>query len=91
VNDALERPAPYLVASLGELPDQPRAQRTWRRAAESIETYRFDHTITDNHDALGPRPGATFARTRWQQAQQELHRAQHQLGLRVERSLRHEL
>jgi hypothetical protein len=91
LHDALERPAPYLLASLGEPPDQPRAQRTWRQAAERIETYRFDHTITDNHDALGPRPDATVARTRWQQAQQDLHRAQHQLGLRVERSLRHEL
>ena len=48
VHDALERPAPYLLASLGEPPDQPRARRTWRQAAERIEAYRFDHTITDN-------------------------------------------
>ena len=91
LHDALERPAPYLLASLGEPPDQPRARRTWRQAAQRIEAYRFDHTITDNQDALGPRPDATPARTHWQQAQQDLHRAQHQLGLRVERSLGHEL
>ena len=60
--DALERPAPYLLASLGELPDQPRARRTWRQAAQRIEAYRFDHAITDNQDALGPRPAATPAR-----------------------------
>ena len=91
LHDALERPAPYLLASLGEPPDQPRARRTWRQAAERIEAYRFDHTITDNQEALGPRPDATPARTHWQQAQQDLHRAQHQLGLRVERGVRREL
>jgi hypothetical protein len=90
LHDALERPAPYLVASLGEPPDQPRARRTWRQTAESIETYRFDHAITDDHDALGPRPDAPPARAHWQQAQHDLHRAQHQLGFRVERSLGHE-
>ena len=63
VHDALERPAPYLLASLGEPPDQPRARRTWRQAAERIEAYRFDHTITDNQDALGARPEATPARS----------------------------
>jgi hypothetical protein len=90
LHDALERPAPYLVASLGELPDQPRARRTWRQAAESIETYRFDQTITDDHDALGPRHDATPARAHWQEAEQDLHRAQNELGFRVERSLGHE-
>ena len=74
VHDALERPAPYLLASLGEPPDQPRARRTWRQAAERIEAYRFDHTITDNQDALGARPEATPARRHWRQAQQDLHR-----------------
>ena len=91
VHDALERPAPYLLASLGEPPDQPRAQRTWRQAAERIEAYRFDHTITDNQDALGARPEATPARRHWRQAQQDLHQAQNQLGLHVERRLGHEL
>jgi hypothetical protein len=91
VHDALERPAAYLLASLGEPPDQPRAQRTWREAAQRIDTYRFDHTITDNQDALGPRPDTTSARAHWQQARQDLHRAQHQLGLRAARSIGHEL
>lgn len=91
VHDALERPAPYLLASLGEPPDRTRARRTWRQAAERIEAYRFDRTITDNQDALGARPDATAARIHWQQAQQDLHQAQHQLGLRVERRLGHEL
>ena len=63
LHDALERPAPYLLASLGEPPEQPRARRTWRQAAQRIEAYRFDHAITDNHNALGPRPDATPARS----------------------------
>ena len=91
LHDALESPAPYLFASLGEPPDQPRARRTWRQAAERIEAYRFDHTITDNHDALGQRPAVSPAREHWQHAQHDLHRAQHQFGVRVERSLGHEL
>ena len=91
LHNALERPAPYLLASLGEPPEQPRTSRVWRQAAQRIAAYRFDHTITDNQKALGPRPDATPARTHWQQAQQDLRRAQHQLGFRVERSLGHEL
>jgi hypothetical protein len=91
VHDTLERPPPYLLASLGEPPDQPRARRTWRQAAKRIEAYRFDHTITDTQDALGARPEATPARRHWRQAQQDLHQAQNQLGLHVERRLGHEL
>ena len=91
VHDALERPAPYLLASLGEPPEQPRALRTWRQAAERIEVYRFDHAIADNQDALGALPEATPARRHWRQAQQDLHQAQNQLGLHVERRLGHEL
>jgi conjugative relaxase-like TrwC/TraI family protein len=91
VHDTLERPALYLLASLGEPPEQPRARRTWRQAAERIEAYRFDHTITDNQDALGARPEAIPARRHWRQAQQDLHQAQNQLGLHVARRLGHEL
>jgi hypothetical protein len=97
VRDALERPAPYLVASLGDLPDQPRARRTWRQAAQRIATYRFDHTITDSpdalgpQDALGPRPAVSPARERWQRAMHDLQRAQHELGRRVNRDLGREL
>ena len=89
LRDALERPAPYLLASLGEPPDDPKARGTWRQAAQRIEVYRFDHVIVDTQDALGPRPDSTLARTHWQQTQRDLHRARHRLGLRVERSLGH--
>jgi hypothetical protein len=97
VRDALERPAPSLLASLGDRPDQPRARRTWRQAAQRIEVYRFDHTITDNpdglgpHDALGARPAVSPAREHWQRAMHDLQRAQRDLGRRVNRDLGHEL
>jgi hypothetical protein len=91
LRDALEPPAPYLLTPLGEPPDQPRARHTWREAAKRIETYRFDHAITDTRDALGPQPAASPAREHWQKAQQDLHRAQHQLGRRVPRDLGREL
>ena len=89
--DALERPAPYLLASLGEPPDQLRARRNWRQAAQRIEAYRFDHAITDNRDALGRRPAVSPAREDWQRAQHDLQRAQHDLGRRVNRDVGREL
>jgi hypothetical protein len=91
VHDALERPAPYLLASLGEPPDQPRARHSWRQAAQRIETYRFDHAITDSRDALGPRPAASPAREHWQRARHDLQRTQHDLGHRVNHDLGREL
>jgi hypothetical protein len=91
IHNALQRPAPYLLASLGEPPEQPRAQRTWRQAAQRIETYRYDHAITDNHDALGPRPTASPVREDWRRAQHDLLQAQHDLGRRVNRDHRREL
>ena len=91
LHDALERPAPYLLASLGEAPEQQRARSTWRQAAERIEAYRFDHAVTDNPDALGPRPAAAPAREHWQRAQHDLQRAQYDLGRRINGDLGREL
>ena len=91
LHDALERPAPYLLASLGEPPDRPLARHSWREAAQRIETYRFDHAIIDTRDALGPRPTVSPAREHWQRAQHDLQRTQHDLGHRVNRDLGREL
>ena len=62
VRDQVQCPGRHLVAALGEFPNQPRAQGTWQQAAQRIEGYRFDHAITDPHQALGPQP-AGRART----------------------------
>jgi hypothetical protein len=91
LRDALEHPGPYLSAALGSLPDQPRARRTWQQAAARIESYRFDHAITDARDALGPPPADTRERAHWQHARHDLRRAQRDLGQRIDRGPTREL
>ena len=91
VRVALEQPGPYLTEALGALPDQPRARRTWQQAATRIEAYRFDHTVTDTHHALGSPPTDTRERAHWQRAQHDLQRAQRDLGHRNARQHSHEI
>jgi conjugative relaxase-like TrwC/TraI family protein len=88
---ALERPAPYLTEALGALPDQPRARRTWQQAATRIEAYRFDHTVTDTHHALGPPPSDNRERAHWRRAHHDVQRAQRDLGQRIDRQRSHEV
>jgi conjugative relaxase-like TrwC/TraI family protein len=87
----LERPAPYLEAALGVLPDQPRARRTWQQAATRIEAYRFDHAVTDARHALGSPPSDTRERAQWQRARHDLQRAQRDLSHRIDRQHSHEV
>ncbi|MGZ6651357.1 MAG: MobF family relaxase [Solirubrobacteraceae bacterium] len=87
----LERPAAYLSTALGALPDQPRARRTWQQAATRIEAYRFDHAVTDAHDALGSPPSDKQGRAHWQRAHHDLQRAQRDLGHRIDRRHSHEV
>jgi conjugative relaxase-like TrwC/TraI family protein len=88
---ALEQPAPYLTQALGALPDKPRARPTWQQTATRIETYRFDHAITDTHHPLGPPPSDTRERAQWQRAHHDLQRAQRDLGHRNARQHSHEI
>jgi conjugative relaxase-like TrwC/TraI family protein len=88
---ALERPAAYLSTALGALPDQPRTRRTWEHAAARIEAYRFDHTVTDAHHALGPPPSDSRERAHWQRAHHDLRRAQRDLGHRTRHQHSHEI
>jgi hypothetical protein len=91
VRAALQRPSSYLVSALGPPPDLPGALRVWQQTAQRIEGYRFDHAITDLRDPLGPEPSASPRRAQWTRAQHELKRAQHDLGLLVNRGLAREL
>ena len=88
---ALERPAPYLTQELGDLPDKPRAHRTWQQAATRIEAYRFDHSVIDTRLALGSPPSDTRERAQWQRAHHDLQRAQRDLGQRIDRRHWHEV
>jgi conjugative relaxase-like TrwC/TraI family protein len=85
------RPASYLTETLGALPDQPRARRTWQQAATRIEAYRFDHAITDDRHALGSPPSDRAGRAHWQRAQHDLQRAQRDLGHHNARRRSHEV
>ena len=59
----LRQRAGELEAQLsGDLPDKPRARRTWQHAATRIEAYRFDHAVIDIRNALGPPPSDTQGR-----------------------------
>ena len=91
VRNGLEHGAPHLTAVLGPFPERPRARRTWQQAAHRIEAYRFDHAIRDTDNALGPPPTATAARAHWQRVQQDIHKAQRELGLHVDRRLGRQL
>ena len=88
---ALERPAPYLTEALGDLPDEPRARRTWEQAATRIEAYRFDTAVTDSRHALGSAPSDQPKRAQWQRAYHDLQRAQRELGRRNARQHSHEI
>jgi hypothetical protein len=88
---ALERPAPYLTEALGDLPDKPRARRTWQQAATRIEAYRFDHSITDTDHPLGQAPIDARGRAHWQRAHHDLQRAQRDLGQHNARQHSHEI
>jgi conjugative relaxase-like TrwC/TraI family protein len=88
---ALERPAVYLTQALGDLPDTPRARRTWQQAATRIEAYRFDHAITDARHALGSPPTDEHGRAHWQRAHHDLQRAQRDLGHHNARHQSHEI
>ena len=88
---ALERPAPYLTQALGDLPDKPRARRTWQQTATRIETYRFDHAITDSRHPLGSAPSDQPERAQWQRAHHDLQRAQRDLGHHNTRQHSHEI
>ena len=91
VRAALDRPAAYLSLVLGAPPDQPRARRTWEQAAKRIESYRFDHAVTDTRHALGSPPTATRERAQWRRAHHDLQRAQRDLGHRNARQHSHEI
>jgi hypothetical protein len=88
---ALERPAAYLTEALGDLPDKPRARRTWEQAATRIEAHRFDHAVTDSRHALGSPPSDQPERAQWQRAHHDLQRAQRDLGHHNARQHSHEI
>jgi conjugative relaxase-like TrwC/TraI family protein len=56
IEERVRRPQRYLTRVIGDRPaDQYHAQ-AWERAARSIETYRHEYQVRDQHTALGREP-----------------------------------
>jgi len=79
VADELASQPRWAVASLGVRPTTGRGQELWDRAVRGLARYRLEHDVTDEHHALGDRPGAE----RYERAQAKLERVRHELGLDV--------
>src|SRR5450755_3182647 len=56
IEHAIENPPAYLLDTLGERPESRLERHGWDRAAGAIETYRFDHDVTDPQRTLGGEP-----------------------------------
>jgi len=52
-------------------------------AARGLARYRLEHDVTDEHHALGDRPGDPPAAERYERAQAKLDEVRHELGLDV--------
>jgi hypothetical protein len=56
IEHAIENPPAYLLGTLAERPESRLERHGWDRAASAIESYRFDHDITDPDRPLGGEP-----------------------------------
>jgi conjugative relaxase-like TrwC/TraI family protein len=73
----------WAVAALGGRPNTGRERDLWDRAARGLARYRLEHDVTDEHHALGDRPGDPPAAERYERAQAKLEEVRHELGLHV--------
>jgi conjugative relaxase-like TrwC/TraI family protein len=49
-------PPSWLTAAIGEVPQEPEEQDTWREKAATLAAWRESHAHDDPEDALGPAP-----------------------------------
>lgn len=56
IDERVRHPQRYLTRVIGERPADQHHAQAWERAARSIETYRHEHQVTDQHTALGNEP-----------------------------------
>jgi conjugative relaxase-like TrwC/TraI family protein len=83
---AVMAPGPHIVEALGSAPPDPAGRRSWERGVRAIERYRFEHG-TSGEGPLGKRPERGEAARAWRDANDELVRAQRQLGRESAKSL----
>ena len=75
----LQTPRGWAKALLGERPVGSRAE-DWDTAVRRVARYRIDHQITDQTDALGPKPHDHHEAGQWHRAHETVERAEQRLG-----------
>jgi conjugative relaxase-like TrwC/TraI family protein len=79
-------PADYLVAELGERPEDGRERIAWDRAAREIEGYRQRQGLLDRDTAIGPEAKDRATRREQVAVERSIGLAQRELGRGVERA-----
>ncbi len=80
-------PPGYIKSELGERSSDPTKAATWDKAVRGIEGYRVRNGVVDRDNALGPKPKDRAAEQQQRLAREQLQRAQHELGLKKQRSI----
>jgi conjugative relaxase-like TrwC/TraI family protein len=76
----------YLVAELGERPEDGRERTVWDRAAREVEGYRQRHGLLDRDTAIGPEAKDQATRREQIAVERSIGLAQRELGRGVERA-----
>jgi conjugative relaxase-like TrwC/TraI family protein len=80
-------PPSYIKSELGERPSDPTKAATWDKAVRGIEGYRLRNGVVDRDNALGAKPKDRAAEQQQRLARERLQQAQHELGLKKQRSI----
>ncbi len=74
-------PGSYLIAELGERPEEGSAQVVWDRAAREVEGYRQRHGLLDRDTALGPVAQDHATRREQDRVERSIATARQELGI----------
>ncbi len=77
-------PADYLIAELGERPEEGAARVAWDRAAREVEGYRQRHGLLDRDTALGPGAEDHATRREQERVERSIGTARRELGIEQE-------
>jgi conjugative relaxase-like TrwC/TraI family protein len=74
-------PADYLVAELGERPEEGSGRKAWDRAVREVEGFRQRHGLQDRDTALGPEAEDHATRREQERLRRSIGLAQQALGI----------
>jgi hypothetical protein len=83
-------PGAYLVAALGERPEEGPTQIAWHRAVREVEGYRLRNGVEDRESALGPEAKDRTERREQIAAERSIDQARRSLGLEPTRAVERE-